>query len=212
MDRSLLKSKKAQARSKPSQMVNKSISMLMDIDTGIIGKLSDTEKDKLHTQLQKLTTAVSTIQETIQDEPTAEIMPEQPAAAQARPVPNKVKRLFVSQTRPDSPFVYCRNQNLSITNLGFTLEFAMFKYSQQQGDSADCIAYFITEAGDELCPLQEFHVESGGIAKVGFTLKANASSEKCCFLVIKSPKDKFDEAQQIIRFEIKMLFSTGFDF
>lgn len=54
MDRSLLQSKKAQTKKRPSQIVNKSLSMLMDIDTRIFDKLSDGEKEKLHTQLHLL--------------------------------------------------------------------------------------------------------------------------------------------------------------
>ena len=46
MDRSLLQSKKAQTKSKPSQIVTKSLSMLMDIDTRIIDTLSESEKEK----------------------------------------------------------------------------------------------------------------------------------------------------------------------
>ena len=60
-DRSLSQSKKAQIKSRPSQLVGKSISTLMDIDTQIIDRLSETEKEKLGNQLKRLTDTASTI-------------------------------------------------------------------------------------------------------------------------------------------------------
>ena len=61
MDNSLLQSKKAQTKSKPSQIVSKSLSMLMDVDTRIIEKLNDEEKNKLSKQLNKLNSAIAII-------------------------------------------------------------------------------------------------------------------------------------------------------
>ena len=76
MDHSLLKSKKAQVKSRPSQIVTKSLSMLMDIDTRIIDKLSDSEKEKLHSQLHRLTDAVSLIEEEVTSDGT--VLKEEP--------------------------------------------------------------------------------------------------------------------------------------
>lgn len=47
MDRSLLQSKKTQIKNRPSQLVTKSISSLMDIDTRIVDRMSEDEKRKI---------------------------------------------------------------------------------------------------------------------------------------------------------------------
>ena len=72
MDRSLMQSKKEQTKSRPAQIVSKSVSMLMDVDTRILDKLSDGEKEKLQSQLHKLTDAVALIQ----SEVSAEAVPQ----------------------------------------------------------------------------------------------------------------------------------------
>ena len=99
MDRSLLQTKKAQTKSKPSQIVSKSLSMLMDIDTRIFDKLSEDEKDKLHTQLHRLTDAVSLIDE--------EVMPA-PSVADSAPKQEAPKgRVYLAASHIDEPVVFC---------------------------------------------------------------------------------------------------------
>lgn len=61
MDRSLNQAKKAKTKSKPSQTVEKCIALLMSVDMQIIDKLSDTEKEILHDQLQNLAKIVSMV-------------------------------------------------------------------------------------------------------------------------------------------------------
>ena len=108
MDRSLLKSKKAQTKSRPSQIVNKSLSMLMDVDTRIFGKLSDVEKEKLHTQLHKLTDVVSLIEDEVVSDGT--IKQEE---KEAKPK----GRLFIAERHVEEPFVFCKDiKNQSNSN------------------------------------------------------------------------------------------------
>ena len=54
LDRSLLKAKKHETRNRPSQIVSKSITLLKDVDTNIFEKLTDSEKEKLRGQLDRL--------------------------------------------------------------------------------------------------------------------------------------------------------------
>ena len=54
MERALLRSRAQQVRNRPSENVTKSISLLMDVDPRLFGKLSEEEKDTLKAELQEL--------------------------------------------------------------------------------------------------------------------------------------------------------------
>ncbi len=203
MDRSLLQSKKAQTKSRPSQIVTKSLSMLMDIDTRIIDKLTDSEKEKLHTQLNKLTDAVSLIEEEVTSDGT--VKPEEGVIDAPK------GRLFIAEKHRDEPFVYCAD-NKAISNLNFALNLSAVKYDVSQADSTRVLVYFVNEAFEELCAIQEAVITAGETTRVNFSLNASASSLKKCYLVIKSSKDALYEAQQISAFDIRISFSLEFDF
>ena len=112
----------------------------------------------------------------------------------------------------DEMFVYCCDNKLSISNLVFSLDFSAKKYNYLQSESLDYLVYFVDGDYQELCPVQEIHLNEGAITKVNFSLKSSASSLKECYLVLKSKKDKLDEAQQILKFDMNISFSLEFDF
>lgn len=203
MDRSLLQSKKAQTKSRPSQIVNKSLSMLMDIDTRIFDKLSECEKEKLHTQLHKLTDAVSLIEDEVLSDVTAKVGADIEETHKGR--------LLVAERHICEPIVFCKDSK-TISNLSFPLMFSAIKVSEIQKDEVDALVYFADEEFNEICPVQEVHIKSGQDTKVNFSLNSGASSLKCCYLVIKSPEDAAYEAQQITKFNINIAFSVEFDF
>ena len=202
MDRSLLQSKKAQTRSRPSQIVNKSLSMLSDIDTNIIDKLSYDEKEKLHTQLRKLTDAVTLIEDV-----TFEGNEKQTETAKEKISDS----MLIAQRRLNEPIVYCK-EHKTITNLNFSLIFSAFKYSDTQDDECDAIVYFADEAFEKICPVQKVNIKVENEQRIQFSLNTSASSLKSCYLVIKSPEDEEHEAQQIYKFDINVAFSVEFDF
>ena len=204
MDRSLTQAKKAQTKSRPSQLVGKSISTLMDIDTRIIDKLSETEKDKLSGQLKRLSDAVSLITAEVDSEGA----PDAPAACSDK----KPTRLFAAAHPEDEPFVFCEKPKIVITNLSFSLPFTA-EYQVSEGvNSAEYIAYFANDEYEPLSPVQQFEARVGETAKVSFTLNSAASSLDHCFLILRSSKDAADEAQSIIRCRIKIAFQVEFDF
>ena len=204
MDRSLLQTKKAQTKSKPSQIVSKSLSMLMDIDTRIFDKLSEDEKDKLHTQLHRLTDAVSLIDE--------EVMPA-PSVADSAPKQEVPKgRVYLAARHINEPVVFCERENFVITNLTFSLPFSAYRYSESQAQRTTFLAQFISEGYEEISPLQEFEVCVGETSKVNFSLNASASSLKDCYLLLKSSQDSQHEAQQITKYKINISFNVDFDF
>ena len=204
MDRSLTQAKKAQTKSRPSQLVGKSLATLMDIDTRIIDKLSEAEKDKLNGQLKRLSDAVSLI--------STEVDPDNVPAATVITSEKKPTRLFAAPHPESEPFVFCEKPKITITNLSFSLPFTA-EYQVVEGiDSADYIAYFVNDEYENLSPVQQFQVRVGETTKVSFTLNSAASSLDHCFLILRSSKDAYDEAQSIIRCQIKVAFQVEFDF
>ena len=204
MDRSLTQAKKAQTKSRPSQLVSKSLSTLMDIDTRIIDKLSESEKDKLNGQLKRLSDAVSLI--------TTEVDPDSTPATTVMPSEKKPTRLFAAPHPESEPFVFCEKPRITITNLSFSLPFTA-EYQVVEGiNSVDYIAYFVNDEYENLSPVQQFQVRVGETTKVSFTLNSAASSLDHCFLILRSSKDAYDEAQSIIRCQIKIAFQVEFDF
>lgn len=198
MDRSLLQSKKEQTKSKPTQIVTKSLSMLMDVDTRILDRLSDGEKEKLQTQLHKLTDAVSLIQ----GEMTAESIPEQ------REEKVTSGRMLLAPLPKDEPLVFCP-ESKPISNLNFSLQLATTP--NKTGDTKRLL-YFVNESGEELCPRQEISFTTGKETRVSFSLNASASSMEKCYLVVKASEHAHNEAYQLIEFSIKIAFSVEFDF
>lgn len=204
MERSVNESKKNKTKSKPSQIVNKSLSMLMDIDTRIIDKLSEDEKEKLHSQLHRLTDAVSLIENEVV---TEDLSPETVAEEE-----KATGRYLLANARTDEPIVLCCEEGKCITNLNFSLDFSAIKYAATQKTELDYLAFFVNDNFEELCPVQEVHIVAGKRTKVNFSLNTSASSLEKCYLVIKSPADAHREAQRIVAHPIKISFSVEFDF
>lgn len=202
MDRSLLQSKKEQTKSKPAQIVSKSLSMLMDVDTRILDKLSDGEKEKLQSQLHKLTDAVSLIQ----GEVAAEEIPEQKQEEKI-----DAGRLLLAPISGNEPIVYC-TEIKPITNLNFSLMLSAMAVAPQQKTETKRLLYFISETGEELCPRKEICLTMQEHTKVNFSLNASASSLEKCYLVIKSSDHSHNEAYQLVEFSVKIAFSVEFDF
>ena len=204
LDRSLTQSKKAQTRNMPSQLVGKSISTLMDIDTRIIDKLSDSEREKLGNQLRKLSDTVSLI--------TGEVNYEEDKQEGQKASEEKTARLFAAVQRADEPTVVCEKTPIRITNLGFSLPFTAERNASKSKEAADCIAYFTDESYEQLCPLQQFAVHIEDTTRVSFALNAAASSLKHCYLVVRYASDAYNEARLILDCEIKISFQVDFDF
>lgn len=208
MDRSLLQSKKAQTKARPAQIVSKSLNMLMDIDTRILDKLSDGEKEKLQTQLNKLGDAVSLIRNDVAAEadgaePEAKEIPEKEEKKQAR--------MLLAKRKKEDPFICCE-EITAITNLNFSLYFSLIQATKQQRDCADCRVFFIDENGNALCPPQQLHLSGQEKNKVAFSLNSSASSLDKCYLVIQADGNEEYEAQQLLEFPIKISFRVEFDF
>ena len=184
------------------------LNMLMDIDTRILDKLSDGEKEKLQTQLNKLGDAVSLIRNDVAAEadgaePEAKEIPEKEEKKQAR--------MLLAKRKKEDPFICCE-EITAITNLNFSLYFSLIQATKQQRDCADCRVFFIDENGNALCPPQQLHLSGQEKNKVAFSLNSSASSLDKCYLVIQADGNEEYEAQQLLEFPIKISFRVEFDF
>lgn len=212
MERSLLQTKKSQARNRPSQIVGKSISMLKDIDTGVFDKLTPAEREKLQTQLGKLRSAVSMMADDVTD--GAAPVPEKniSEAAEATPAPAAVKQLRPAACRPDEPMVYSLNPEQTINTLSFSQRFSMLRYLDSQPSEVHCIVGFVNERNEDLCSPQEITISDGEATKVNFALNASVSSLSECWLVIRFAADAPDEVRLKMQFNVKIAFDLEFDF
>lgn len=212
MERSLLQTKKSQARNRPSQIVGKSISMLKDIDTGVFDKLTPAEREKLQTQLGKLSSAVSMMADDVTD--GAAPVPEKNVseAAEATPAPAAVKQLRPAACRPDEPMVYSLNPEQTINTLSFSQRFSMLRYLDSQPSEVHCIVGFVNERNEDLCSPQEITISDGEATKVNFALNASVSSLSACWLVIRFAADAPDEVRLKMQFNVKIAFDLEFDF
>lgn len=212
MERSLLQTKKSQARNRPSQIVGKSLSMLKDIDTGVFDKLTPAEREKLQTQLGKLSSAVSLITDDVTDGvvPTSE--KSAPETAEATSAPAAAKLLRPAVCHPDDPMVYSLNPQQTINTLSFSQRFSMLRYLDNQPSEVHCVVGFVNERNEELCPPQEITISDGEATKVNFALNASVSSLSECWLVIRFVADAPDEVRLKMRFNVKFAFDLEFDF
>lgn len=212
MERSLLQTKKSQARNRPSQIVGKSLSMLKDIDTGVFDKLTPAEREKLQTQLGKLSSVVSLMTDDVTDGATP--VPEKsiPEAAEATPAPSVVKQLRPAACRPDEPLVYSLNPQRTINTLSFSQQFSMLRYLDSQPSEVHCVVGIVNERNEELCSPQEITISDGEATKVNFALNASVSSLSECWLVIRFAADAPDEVRLKMQLSVKIAFDLEFDF
>ena len=199
MDKALLSSRKAQTKSKPSKLITQSISTLMDVDTRIIDGLSTEEKEKIGTQLEKLKGITNLIGTSVCEE-------SEPAKAEVR------NSTVLAAKHIDEPYVYCVNEGMVLNNLAFTLEFTAYKYTDKQKEDVKCLVFFVDGENREVSSIQEIDVKVDQISKATFSLNSSVSELTECYLVIKSVKDEYGTAQQMVRFSVNMAFSVGFDF
>jgi hypothetical protein len=218
LDKSLLKAKKQETRSRPSQIVSKSISLLKDVDTNIFEKLTDSEKENLRGQLSRLSTVVDRFDTMISDESAPAETPstaeKEPIVTVKKVVSNVVEkpRFFIAKKHTDEPYIHCLSAGKPITNLGVTLEFEAYSFMPGQKDSATYRAFFINETNEIVSDVKEVSTTKGEKTRVMFTLSPKASSAKSCSLALQSTLDGVDELQQLIPFAINISFTSDFDF
>ena len=146
--RSFLKAKKQETRSRPSQIVSKSISLLKDVDTNIFDKLTEPEKENLRSQLSRLSTVVEHFDNMVSDEGASSGSGERIVTVvtkKSAEVNNLKPRYYIAKRRVDEPMVNCLSQGKSIANLSVTLEFELCGVSSGMKEEVTYKAFFIDD-------------------------------------------------------------------
>lgn len=203
MDKSLLKAKKKETRSKPAQIVTKSISMLRDVDTRVVEKLNDAEKDKLRQQVGKLSQMIGLFDPLFDEQPNS-VAPVQETETNFR--------YRIAPKHYEYPDIICRNIGKPITSLITTLEFEIRPSEFSSATEVTFIVSVMDEDHQRLSGEIECHGNAGDVKALQFDLSARASGLAKCYLGLRFTSDKKDELQQLIPFEIKMMFSSDMDF
>ena len=215
LDKSLLKAKKQETRSRPSQIVSKSISLLKDVDTNIFDKLTEPEKENLRSQLSRLSTVVEHFDNMVSDEGASSGSGERIVTVvtkKSAEVNNLKPRYYIAKRRVDEPMVNCLSQGKSIANLSVTLEFELCGVSSGMKEEVMYKAFFIDDNNEIISDIVELQLKDGDREKVTITLHSKASSYSGCSLALQSSNDESDELQQLIPFSINMSFTADFDF
>ena len=218
LDRSLLKAKKRETRNRPSQIVSKSISLLKDVDTNVFEKLTDLEKDNLRGQLNRLSTVVERFDTMIDDDVKSRELESDKGEHHItvyKEIENKktIKpRFYIAKRHILEPIVICLSIGKRITNLGLSMEFTLCEPLEEQKREVMYRAFFIDQENEIISDIREFRLSTGDKTRELFTLMPKASSLTECMLALQSEEDSVDELQQLIPFEINILFSSDFDF
>ena len=207
MDKSLLKAKRKETRSKPAQIVTKSLSMLRDVDTRVIEKLSDAERDKLRQQVDKLSQMVGKF-DVLFDEDAAESITAR--SAEMETLANI--RFNIAPRHLDDPDVVCMNINRAITGLTFTLVFSVRKTDYCTNNEVDFAVVMLDDEHQRLADEIVLHGKIDDKIEHSITLAARASGLSKCYVGIRSIEDKRNELQQLIPLTISMMFASDVDF
>lgn len=220
MDKSLLKAKKRETKSKPSKIVGKSINMLKDVDTRIFEKLNDDEKDQFKSQLSKISNIIERFDVLVDDEKSEKAESKESLTADPdKEADNKndgaekhaENFLKAGKVHVNEPVVMCKRPLKNITNLTVSLEFEAFKYYEDQESNAQYIMYFIDEKYNAISNICNIDIECGTVSKCMFTLNADTSQKKTVFLIMRSVEDAEDECQRMIEFHVNIAFGIDWD-
>ena len=212
-EKSLLQSKKKETRNKPSQIISKSITMLRDVDTNIFEKLTDTEKEKLKTQINKLVTVADRFDTIVSDDDDREIDISKPGTIKADEQEKASKTVYKPAViRISAPDIICIEMGKPITNLGFRLEFSGVKLPYTTDDSCEYEIAFIDKDHERLSPVYEVNVSTDTITSVNCQLYSKASLNEEIFMIVKYAKDDDHSILKMLPFKVDISFAADFDF
>lgn len=196
LDASMLKHKKNEIHSKPSKNVSKAISMMKGIDSGVIDRLTEKEMAELKQNLTKLTECVNQYADVLDLPPIQ--------ASNTMPKPNTDIDFIPTKT------IYSINIEKLVLPVSVSNRIIKSLMEKVQiTTEEECVAYFIDNAGNKMSNECEL---IAGFNSVDFELKSSVSSANKCYLVIKHREASDNEVSQIIPFDVKMMFTSKFDF
>ena len=196
LDESSIKQKKNEVHSQPSRSVSKAVSAIKTIDVGVIDKLTEKETGELKQNLTKLTEYVNKYSVALDLPPIQNTNTVAKNSEDISFIPNKTTYIVnLEKLLPPINIKDCR-----ITSLYKTILFDV---------DVNFIAYFIDNQGNKLS--EKYNIDTNN-KKIDFELNASVSSMDECFLIIKHPDAAEREVSQIIKFSVKMNFTSRFDF
>ena len=240
MDLSVLRAKKRVTKSRPSQSVSKSFTMLKDVDTKIFDTLNDDEREKLMWDVARLSEKVNFIKSELTGEEIPQMISNPLAVTQgktaavsettvpAAPVSfcnaentgtaketqgmASPRNFLLAERHIDEPMIVCLDMNKPITNLVFSLHFGLEHALPFQKNQVSYRLFFINAENEVISSEAEITLQADETASVGFTLSSAASEKKKCFLAIQSVQDPCESLQQKIPFQLSMVFTADFGF
>ena len=235
MDLSVLRAKKRITKSRPSQSVSKSFTMLKDVDTKIFDTLNDDEREKLMWDVARLSEKVNFIKSELTGEEIPQMISNPLAVTQGKTaavsettVPAahaentgtaketqgmaSPRNFLLAERHIDEPMIVCLDMNKPITNLVFSLHFGLEHTLPFQKNQVSYRLFFINAENEVISSEAEITLQADETASVGFTLSSAASEKKKCFLAIQSVQDLCESLQQKIPFQLSMVFTADFGF
>lgn len=240
MDLSILRAKKRVTKSRPSQSVSKSFTMLKDVDTKIFDTLNDDEREKLMWDVARLSEKVNFIKSELTGEEIPQMISNPLAVTQGKTaavsettVPAasvsfcnaentgtaketqgmaSPRDFLLAERHIDEPMIVCLDMNKPITNLVFSLHFGLEHTLPFQKNQVSYRLFFINAENEVISSEAEITLQADETASVGFTLSSAASEKKKCFLAIQSVQDPCESLQQKIPFQLSMVFTANFGF
>lgn len=235
MDLSVLRAKKRITKSRPSQSVSKSFTMLKDVDTKIFDTLNDDEREKLMWDVARLSEKVNFIKSELTGEEIPQMISNPLAVTQGKTaavsettVPAahaentgtaketqgmaSPRNFLLAERHIDEPMIVCLDMNKPITNLVFSLHFGLEHTLPFQKNQVSYRLFFINAENEVISSEAEITLQADETASVGFTLSSAASEKKKCFLAIQSVQDPCESLQQKIPFQLSMVFTADFGF
>ncbi len=240
MDLSILRAKKRVTKSRPSQSVSKSFTMLKDVDTKIFDTLNDDEREKLMWDVARLSEKVNFIKSELTGEEIPQMISNPLAVTQGKTaavsettVPAasvsfcnaentgtaketqgmaSPRNFLLAERHIDEPMIVCLDMNKPITNLVFSLHFGLEHALPFQKNQVSYRLFFINAENEVISSEAEITLQADETASVGFTLSSAASEKKKCFLAIQSVQDPCESLQQKIPFQLSMVFTADFGF
>jgi hypothetical protein len=196
LDESFLKHKKNEVHSQPSKNVSKAVSMMKTIDSGVIDRLTEKETTELKQNLTKLTEYVNQYADVL-DLPSIQTSNTMPKAnADITFVPTKTTYLINIEKLVSPVSVSNRIIKSLIEKIQIVAE-------------EECVVFFVDKTGNKM---SNECIITAGTNNIDFELKSSVSSANKCYLVVKHPEASNNEISQIIPFDVKMMFTSKFDF
>lgn len=221
LQRALLRSRKQQLKAKPSENVAKSISLMTEVDSGLFGKMDDSEKKALRRELSELTSIIRNFtfilsggeEEPEEDQPRRFVTPA-PATVPVVTPPPAVRPAYasteshsvfkVAQADPSKPYVVCTTAGKPITRFFVTMKFSAVALGESVRGTAECKVFFVDDKGNTISDVREFSLQAGGETSANISMRPDSLNLKKCQLAVQDRNGAPDEALLLIPFDLSI--------